>query len=129
MKKKEGQENKKRNDISSSSEIKKQYKMKQTFDDNPIIKKKTNEPKTKEFKQIGIYNEGNTCYMNSALQVLFHNDSFTAQILENNPKRENKIAIEYKNTIKRYLEQTKYAISITSLINTFEYSPKLKKVN
>lgn len=112
---------------SISSDIK-QNNEKNQFLDESIVHEINNPPKI-EFKQIGINNEGNTCYMNSALQFFFHYYLLTSQIFENQqPKIENEIAIEYKNTLKRYLGQKLRAISITSLIHTFKYSQKMKKV-
>ena len=56
-------------------------------------------------KPIGLKNLGNSCYMNSVLQVLAHTDDFKEYFLKNNFHKEQKpLSFALKNFLKEYLE-------------------------
>ena len=56
-------------------------------------------------KPIGLINLGNSCYMNSVLQVLAHTDDFKEYFLKNNFHKEQKpLSFALKNFLKEYLE-------------------------
>ena len=56
-------------------------------------------------KPIGLKNLGNSCYMNSVLQVLAHTDDFKEYFLKNNFHKEQKpLSFALKNFLKEYFE-------------------------
>lgn len=76
-----------------------------------------------EIKIIGLENIGNSCYMNSILQILFHSDPFMKEMLElQSPQGKlTKAFINLYNLIKNY--NSNQPISPTEIKNTFaEYN-------
>ena len=56
-------------------------------------------------KPIGLKNLGNSCYMNSVLQVLAHTDDFKEYFLNNNFKEGSKpLSIALKKFLEEYFE-------------------------
>ena len=49
---------------------------------------------------VGLYNMGNTCYMNSAIQILVNNNSLSSFFIENNFEDDN--LIKFKKFITQY---------------------------
>jgi uncharacterized UBP type Zn finger protein len=56
---------------------------------------------------IGLINLGNSCYMNSVLQVLAHSDDFKNYFLENNFSETKPLSFALKKFLKEYFDNKK----------------------
>ncbi len=104
---------------------------KKNEDERQLIPLNHDEPKLKNFEKIGIYNEGNTCYMNSVFQCVFHN-AFVREHISQNKKtnhEEDSIASVFIETLTKYQEEkNEQAISVSRLLQTFQRNPNFIKV-
>ena len=70
--------------------------------------KKENKNENLLFNPIGLNNLGNSCYMNSILQVLVHTPDFIDYFLQNDfNKEEQPLSYALKNFCKQYFEDRK----------------------
>ena len=77
-------------------------------------------------KQIGFINIGNTCYINSIIQILIHNKEFTIEFINYVDKiRNNQLSISYKllniyEMILKSAESNKKSIDINDFVHHFK---------